>query len=355
MDEPEDLARLALALPKVLLHEHLDGSLRVATLFELLQARGLPLPASDVPDLAKWFNDRAHAGSLTDYLRGFALTVEAMAAPAAMERVAFEAAEDALADGCVLGEFRIAPLLFESHGLPGEAVVEALLAGLARSALPSGLIVCAMRHLPAQETERAARLALRYQGRGVLAFDLAGAEAGHPPSDHDRALALCRDAGLPLTLHAGEADVAERVVEAVRLGAQRIGHGVRLADALGDPKRQALVDEVRAAGAHLEVCPTSNVHTGAAASIAAHPITALWQAGVSLSFHTDNRLMSGITHSGEAAALLQHTSLTATDLLQMGLEAARHSFLDRAIQDEAQGQLRRWATQAGLRLPSAPP
>jgi adenosine deaminase len=161
-------------------------------------------------------------------------------------------------------------------------------------------------------------------------------------------------AGLPLTLHAGEADAAERVVEAVRLGARRIGHGVHLVDALGDPQRQGLIDEVRQRDVHLEVCPTSNVHTGAARSIATHPITALWRAGLSLSFHTDNRLISRISHSGEALALLQQTTLSATDLMQMGLEAARHSFLDLAIQDKARGQLQRWASQAGLPLPSAP-
>ena len=355
VNESSALPAPAPAMPKVLLHEHLDGSLRVATLFELLQARGLARPAADVPGLARWFDARAHAGSLAEYLRGFALTVEAMATPAAMERVAFEAAEDARTDGCVLAEFRIAPLLFEAHGMTGEAAVEALLAGLARSSLASGLIVCAMRHLPQSETLRAARLALRYQGRGVVAFDLAGAEAGHPPADHGRALALCRDAGLPLTLHAGEADAAERVVEAVRLGARRIGHGVRLVDALGDPVREALVDEVRASDVHLEVCPTSNVHTGAAQSIATHPITALWRAGVSLSFHTDNRLMSGITHSSEARVLLQDTTLTVSDLLCMGLEAARHSFLGSAIQAEAQGQLRHWASRAAVQLSCAPP
>lgn len=352
MDPSPPIDALARAMPKVLLHEHLDGSLRVATLFELMRSRGLAVPAATVAGLARWFDARAHAGSLAEYLRGFALTVGAMATPDALSRVAFEAAEDALADGCVLAEFRIAPLLFEAHGVAGEAAVEALLEGLARSALPSGLIVCAMRELPVSETIRAARLALRYQGRGVIGFDLAGTEASHPPAAHDRALALCRDAGLPLTLHAGEADKAERVVEAVRLGARRIGHGVRLSDALGDPTRRALVDEVRERGVHLEVCPTSNVHTGAAASLVAHPITALRQAGLSLSFHTDNRLMSSITHSSEAAALLRHTPLTPSDLLQMGLEAARHSFLDAAIRDQAQGHLQRWAA---LPLPSAPP
>jgi len=340
MDTAADLAR---SMPKVLLHEHLDGSLRVQTLFELLHERGLPAPATDATALAAWFDACAHAGSLTEYLRGFELTVAAMATPAAMARVAFEAAEDARNEGCVLAEFRIAPLLFEAHGVAGEAAVEALLAGLARSALPSGLIVCAMRHLPESETLRAAQLALRFQGRGVIGFDLAGAERGHPPADHARALALCRDAGLALTLHAGEADAAERVVEAVRLGARRIGHGVHLVDAIGDAQRRALIDEVRAADVHLEVCPTSNVHTGAAASIAAHPITALWRAGVSLSFHTDNRLMSCITHSSEALALLQDTPLKAADLLRMGQEAARHSFLDAAKRNQALAQLAAWA------------
>lgn len=350
VNDAPDPAALARSLPKVLLHEHLDGGLRVATLFELLQARGLEAPAGDVAGLARWFDARAHAGSLTEYLRGFALTVEAMATPAAMERVAFEAAEDALADGCVLAEFRIAPLLFEAHGVAGEAAVEALLAGLARSALPCGLIVCAMRHLPPAQTARAARLALRYQGHGVIAFDLAGAEAGHPPSEHANALALCRDAGLALTLHAGEADVAERVVEAVRLGARRIGHGVHLVDAIGDPRRRALIDEVREADAHLEVCPTSNVHTGAANSIANHPITALWRAGLSLSFHTDNRLMSGISHSSEAAALLEHTALGVADLVRMGLEAARHSFLALPARTRAAARLTAWAKDKAVAI-----
>jgi adenosine deaminase len=329
-------------LPKVLLHEHLDGALRVATLLDLLRARGLPAPATDEAGLAAWFDARAHAGSLVEFLRGFELTVAAMATPEAMRRVAFEAAEDALADGCVLAEFRIAPLLFEAHGVSGQAAVEALLEGLAQSALPSGLIVCAMRHLPPAETARAARLALRYQGRGVIGFDLAGAEFGHPPSQHAQALALVRDAGLPITLHAGEADVAERVLEAGRLGARRIGHGVRLVDALGDPARVHLVDEVKAMGLHLEVCPTSNVHTGAAVSIAAHPITALWQAGVSLSYHTDNRLMSRITHTHEALALLRDTPLTEADLLAMALQAAAHSFLNEPARQAAAQAVRGW-------------
>ncbi len=339
-DSSPDLLRATAAdrarrLPKVLLHEHLDGGLRVDTLLQLLHARGIHPPADDVPRLAAWFDANAHAGSLVKYLEGFALTVAAMASPAAMARVAFEAAEDARADGAVLAEFRIAPLLFEEHGISGEAAVEALLDGLAKSPLPSGLIVCAMRHLDPAQTERAALLALQYQGRGVIGFDLAGAEFGHPPSQHDGALKRVRDAGLPMTLHAGEADVAERVVEAGRLGARRIGHGVRLVDALHDPARRSLVDEVIERGLHLEVCATSNVHTGAARSVAEHPITELWRAGISLSYHTDNRLMSCISLSDEAATLLAQTALSEEDLLAMAAEAARHSFLPQAACEQA--------------------
>jgi adenosine deaminase len=330
-----DLAERARALPKILLHEHLDGDLRVATLFELLEQRGIRPPAADVPGLAAWFDANAHAGSLERYLEGFALTVRAMASPDALERVAFEAAQDAQAQGALLAEFRIAPLLFEAHGLAGDAAVEALVAGLRRSALPCGLIVCAMRHLPPVQTMRAAELALRWQGRGVIGFDLAGAEHGHPPAVHRDALAMVHQASLPMTLHAGEADAAERVVEAGRLGARRIGHGVRLADALDDPRRRHLVDEVIEMGLHLEVCPTSNVHTGAAPSIATHPITALWRAGVSLSYHTDNTLMSCIGFGDEAAALLAETPLVEPDLLAMAREAAEASFLDESTRRAA--------------------
>lgn len=324
---PETLRRL----PKVLLHEHLDGGLRPATLLHLLRARGLPAPAEDAAGLAAWFAAHAHAGSLPEYLKGFGLTVAAMAEPAAMEQVAFEAAETARAECCVLAEFRMAPLLLESDTVSAEAAIEALLAGLARSALPCGLILCAMRHEPAARSERVARLALRYRSQGVVGLDLAGAEAGHPPGDHASALALARDAGLPMTLHAGEADAADRVLEAAALGARRIGHGVRLGDWLGTAEGRARLAKVRALGLHLELCPSSNVHTGAVPSLAAHPIAALWRAGISLSYHTDNPLMSCTSQSAEAAILLAHQGLTLADLGAMAVQAAEHSFLPDAV------------------------
>ena len=342
------------SLPKVLLHEHLDGGLRPSTLFELLAARGLASPAPTVSGLEAWFEARAHAGSLVEYLKGFALTVAAMATPDAMERVAFEAAEDAALDGCVLAEFRIAPELFEPHGVVADAATEALVAGLQRATrstgMASGLIVCAMRHHSEADVARAAEMALRHRDRGVIAFDLAGPEAGFPATMHAKTLSRLRDAGLPLTLHAGEADVAERVLEAADLGARRVGHGVRLADAIGDPARGHLVDAVRSRGLHLEVCPTSNVHTGAATSIATHPIRALWDAGVSLSYHTDNRLMSCIDMSGEAAALTGEGGFTTADLIRMGRLAARASFLPEPARTAADVALTGWAKDRGVAI-----
>jgi len=275
------LARLR-GMPKVVLHDHLDGSLRAQTLLDLLQARGLPAPAPDAAGVEAWMDARAHAGTLEAYLEGFALTVAAMAAPAALARVAF---------------------------------------------LRSGLIVCAMRHEPPAQTERAAALALRWRNRGVLGFDLAGAEAGFPASVHARALQSLRRADLPITLHAGEADAGHRVLEAVTLGARRIGHGVRIAPLLDTADGSARAEALREAGVHFEVCPTSNLHTGAAASIAAHPIRALWQAGLGLSVQTDNRLISGVSASGEACRLVREAGFTEADLVRMGLDAAEHAFL----------------------------
>lgn len=333
-------------LPKVVLHDHLDGSLRPSTLLELLRERQLDAPAPDLPALVAWFDARAHAGSLVEYLRGFALTVAAMATPEALARVAFEAVEDAQADGCVLAEFRIAPLLFEPFGVPAEAAVEALLDGLqgaqARFDLPCGLIVCAMRQEPAERVARAAGLALRYQAQGVLAFDLAGPEAGHPATDHAALLARLIGQGLPLTLHAGEADAGIRVMEAARLGARRIGHGVHFADLIRTPAGPECLAELHELGVHFEVCPTSNVHTGAARSLAAHPIRPLWEAGVSLSFHPDNRLISGVDMCTEAAGLHQTLGFGWEDLRHMGLAAAEASFLPAPARARARAQLLAW-------------
>jgi adenosine deaminase len=350
MDARDDtITALAHAMPKVLLHEHIDGGLRPATLIELARSRGLALPADEPTALALWFRRRAHAGSLPAYLEGFGLTIPAMASLTALMRVAFEAAEDAMNDGCVLAELRCAPNLWEADGIGAEAAIEALLAGLHACPLPTGLIVCALRQQPSAETERMARLALRYRAQGVIGFDLAGPELGHPPGDHAAAFTVAREGGLPITCHAGEADEARRVIEAARLGARRIGHGVRLADALaGDT---ALVDEAIERRLHLEVCVTSNVHTGAFVSRAENPIRRLWDAGVELSFHTDSGLMSGVTASSEAASLVREGRFTFGELALMSLRAARASFMPEGVQQAAEAAIRRWALAQGCALP----
>ncbi len=330
------------ALPKVLLHEHLDGGLRPQTLLDLCRSKGLSVPAGDAAGLAAWVQANADSGSLERYLTCFALTVAAMASAEACERVAFEAAEDARADGCVLAEFRIAPLLLEPFGLAGEAAVEALLRGLQRSALPSGLIVCAMRTDPPEHTERSARLAARYAGQGVLGFDLAGAERGFPPGPHAKAFAIARDAGLGLTCHAGEADDGARVLEAAALGATRIGHGVYIVRGDDAPTVQRRIDEARRLGLHFEVCPTSNVHTGTAASLAAHPLGAMLRAGLSVSCSTDNRLMSGVTLSGELEAVHVHNGLSLQQIVAMTREGAKASFLPEASRSSALLALDQW-------------
>lgn len=330
------------ALPKVLLHEHLDGGLRPQTLLDLCRARGLSVPAEDAPALAAWMHANADSGSLVRYLLGFSLTVAAMASVEACERVAFEAAEDARLDGCVMAEFRMAPLLLEPHGLSGEAVVEALVRGLRQSALPSGLIVCAMRTDSPDETLRAADLAARYAGQGVIAFDLAGAEHGFPPTPHAKAFARARDAGLGLTCHAGEADVGSRVLEAASIGPRRIGHGVNIMR--GDSAEQTAewVAQAKALGLHFEVCPSSNVHTGAAASIASHPIGAMVEAGLSVSCSTDNRLMSGVTLSHELRVLHDELGLGLAQLGQLMRSAARASFLPASAREAALQAMQRW-------------
>jgi adenosine deaminase len=342
------------AMPKVLLHDHLDGSLRISTLIDLCRRRGLALPTQDPVALAQWFERNAMAGSLERYLQGFSLTVAAMGDVQALEQVAFEAAEDARAEGCVLAEFRMAPLLLQPHGVAPDEAVAAMLAGLARSALPCGLIVCGMRHEAPERVAQAAELALRHRvgplrSVGVVGFDLAGPELGWPATRHAAALARVREAGLPITLHAGEADEGSRVLEAVALGARRIGHGVRLADLLDTEAGPPALQTLQAAQVHLEICPTSNVQTGAAASIAQHPIRALWDAGVCLSFHTDNHLISCTDLNQEAQALMDDAGFGWADLLAMQEQALKASFLPSHQTQAAAQALQVWAQAQGLR------
>ncbi len=346
------------AIPKVLLHEHLDGGLRPQTLLDLCQQKNISLPANTPPAVARWLQGNAQSGSLERYVAAFAPTVAAMGDAAACERVAFEAAQDALSDGCVLAEFRMAPLLLEPHGLASEAAVEALVAGLQRSGLACALIVCAMRTDSAAQVERAARLAARYAGQGVVGFDLAGGERGFPATQHRRAIDLAREAGLGITLHAGEADDGARVLEAIALGATRIGHGVQIAMGEGAQERMAQVaamtvattGSMAASGVtaqagrtvHFEVCPTSNTHTGVCQHLSEHPLPAMWAAGLELSIHTDNRLVSGVTHSQELANVHYALGWPLAAIAPSMRSAVRASFLSTAAREAAMARISAW-------------
>ncbi len=327
------------ALPKVLLHEHLDGGLRADTLWDLCAQHDIEPPARNAAELARWLADNADSGSLVKYLAGFDLTVRAMSSAEACERVAFEAAEDARADGCVLAEFRMAPLLLEPHGLAPEAAIEAMLAGLHRSALPCGLIVCGMRSESAEQTARAAQLAVRYRDQGVVGFDLAGAEHGYPASLHRDALRIAHDGGLGFPSQAGAADEGSRGLEAPSLGARRIGHGVHIMSVPGHPAEPEWAEQARALGLHFEVCPTSNVHTGVVTSLDQHPIRRMLEAGLDVSCSTDNRLMSAVTQSEELRALHEQLGMSLAQLKQMMDNGARASFLPQAVRDQARAAI----------------
>ena len=329
------------ALPKVLLHEHLDGGLRPATLLELCAERGVEVPEREAGSLARWMHANADSGSLERYLKGFSITVAAMASEAACERVAFEAAEDAREDGCVLAEFRMAPLLLEPFGLAPEAVVEATLRGLARSRLPCGLIICGMRTDDAADTIRSARVASHYRDSGVVGFDLAGAERYYPPSDHADSIEVALEGGLGITCHAGESDSGDRVLEAAGLGATRIGHGIQIMRGATAAQTREWVEVARGMNLHFEVCPSSNVHTGNAASVEEHPIREMLAAGLSVSCNTDNRLMSSVTLSHEYEALHRRTGITLGELRHMVMAGIERSFLPKATRAHALEAARR--------------
>lgn len=337
------------SVPKVVLHEHLDGNLRPQTLVELCQARGIDLPAHTPQELQHWIHAQANSGSLERYVAAFALTVAAMATPQACERVAYEAVTDCVADGALLVELRMAPLLLEPLGLGGDEAVQAMLRGIDRASretgVACGLIVCGMRSDSPRQVMRSAELAARHAGHGVIGFDLAGAERSYPATLHRAAIALAREAGLGLTLHAGESDVGERVMEAIALGATRIGHGVWITRGDGAQERMA---RAREAGVHFEVCPTSNVHTGASADLRSHPLRVMEAEGLNWSVQADNRLISVLTQGSEMQAVHEHCGLGLKNLVLGQMRAAEASFLPEARKREALAALQRWAAQLSI-------
>lgn len=316
--------------PFVLLHDHLDGGLRPSTVVDLANTAGHKLPVPD-DHVAAWF-DQGGSGSLEQYLAAFDHTLAVMQNSSALERIAEETALDLAADGVVYAELRMAPLLCTRGGLTGDEVVEAIVAGITRGAAATGLrwglIVDAMRN--AENSLEVAELAVRHADAGVVGFDLAGPEAGHPPDHHRRAIDLVLAAGLNVTIHAGEAAGPASIGAAVRCGAQRIGHGVEIIDDcrvddgsivdLGPIARTVLDRRIP-----LELCVYSNLHTKGW-DPSQHPIGLLYRAGFNVTFNTDNRLMSRTSMSREAAILKERLGFTDTDLARMTVNALDAAF-----------------------------
>jgi adenosine deaminase len=322
-------------VPKVLLHDHLDGGLRPATIVELAAQTGYTeLPAADAAGMAAWMAQVARRGSLELYLEAFAHTVGVMQTRDALIRVAAECAEDLAADGVAYAEVRFAPELHLTGGLSLDQVVEAVLEGFRRGSSGRPITVYAL--LTAMRTAarslEIAELAVRHRDAGVVGFDIAGAEAGSPPSRHLDAFQYVARENFHITIHAGEGFGLPSIWEALQwCGAERLGHGVRIIDDIGvsrdgTPTLGRLASYVRDRRIPLEMCPTSNVQTGAAPSIKEHPIGLLRELSFRVTVNTDNRLMSGVTLSSEFHALAEAFGYGWGDIEWLTLNAMKSAF-----------------------------
>ncbi|GAB3564053.1 adenosine deaminase [Arthrobacter alkaliphilus] len=347
------------SLPKVSLHDHLDGGLRPATIIELAEAVGHTLPSTDPVALGQWFRESADSGSLVRYLETFDHTIAVMQTKEGLARVAKEFVEDLADDGVVYGEVRWAPEQHLQKGLTLDEVVDAVQEGLDAGVdaveksgrqIQVGQLITAMRH--ADRGQEIAELAVRHRYNGAVGFDIAGAEDGFLPSRFRDAFTYLAEHNFPATVHAGEAAGLESIQSALVDGrALRLGHGVRIAedisvefeDAEGEENDDDAEDTVgmvtlgevagwvRDRGIALEICPSSNLQTGAIANfgegIENHPLDMLYQLGFNVTINTDNRLMSGVTLTDEFELLVETFDYDLDDLLELTLNAAESSFL----------------------------
>ncbi len=338
MSEPTALAReLIRSAPKVLLHDHLDGGLRPATIVELADDTGHELPAADADSLGRWFTESADSGSLERYLETFDHTVAVMQRADHLTRVARECVEDLAADGVVYAEVRYAPEQHLDGGLTLEEVVRAVQDGFDEGmAGADGRIVVrqlltAMRHQA--RSREIAELAVRHRDDGVVGFDIAGAEAGYPPTRHLDAFEYLQRENAHFTIHAGEAFGLPSIWQAIQwCGADRLGHGVRIIDDItvdddGTAHLGRLAEYVRDKRIPLELCPHSNLQTGAAASIAEHPIGLLRDLRFRVTVNTDNRLMSNTSMTREMTALVDAFGWDLGDLRWVTVNAMKSAFV----------------------------
>lgn len=321
-------------IPKIELHDHLDGGVRAATIVELAAEQNIKLPTYNPDDLAAWFQRGADRKSLALYLEGFGVTLAVMQTPEALERIACETIEDLAEDNVVYAEIRFAPVLNQQQGLNLETVVKSVLRGLEegkrKTGTDYGLILCAMRNQSVSlET---AELAVSFRGKGVVGFDLAGDEYGHPPKKHLAAFEFIRQKNFNITIHAGEAFGMESIWQAIQLcGAHRIGHATRLLEdmmVVGTriEKMGSLSNYIRDKRIPLEMCLSSNVQTGVAKNIDEHPFNIYYRNNFRVSLCTDNRLMSNTTLGKEMSLAVKHFNLTLRDLEKITINSMKSAF-----------------------------
>ncbi len=316
---------LLFRLPKAELHVHLDGSLRAETMIELAQAEGVRLPVEEPDGLREYMHVR-DARSLVDYLARFEVSLSVLQTASALERIAYELAEDLAAENVRYAEIRYSPILNTRRGLPLTEAVEAPLRGLRRArerfGIRTGIIICGIRNMDPGTSRDLADLAVAYKNRGVVAFDLAGAEYNYPARKHRDAFQTVRNRNMGATIHAGEAYGAESIHQALHYcGAHRIGHGTRLYE---DPE---LMEYVRDFRVPIEICLTSNVQTRAVPSYEEHPLRRYFDAEIVLSLNTDNRLMSGTTMTREYWLAHRHQGFTVPELAAVSLMSFESAFL----------------------------
>lgn len=315
-------------LPKVLLHDHLDGGLRPETIIEIADEIGYTeLPTYKTALLADWYQEACDSGSLVRYLETFDHTIAVMQREKDVVRVAKEAVLDLANDGVIYAEIRVAPEHFTKKGMVMEQVVEAMLEGYRQGEAQTGIkvntILCGMRQL--DKSQEVAELVVKYRDKGVVGFDIAGPEKGFAPTLQKETFDYLKSHDMPFTIHAGEADGPESIDLAVNVcGAKRIGHGVRIVEDLPDGRiaRQILEEQI-----HLEVCPTSNLQTGIADTYAHHPIKKLFDLGFNVGLNTDNRLMSRTSMSHEFSECAKAFGWGIPEFRELTLNALNNAFL----------------------------
>ncbi len=313
-------------LPKTDLHVHLDGSLRLNTILDLASRDGIELPASDPTSLAEAMHVGQNTGSLTEYLKAFDITLRVLQTASALQRVAYELGADAAAEGVRYMEVRYSPMLHTRKGLALTTVVEAVLDGLraaqAEFGIRANVIICGIRNISPERSLEMSELAVAYKNRGVVGFDLAGAEYDYPAKHHREAFQLIRNNNINSTIHAGEAYGPESIKQAIHVcGAHRIGHGCRLRED-GD-----LLHYVTDHRVPLECCPSSNVQTGAVRDISSHPLKFYYDLGVRVTVNTDNRLITDTTVSKELYLVHAQLGMPWPGIKQIILNGFKSAFL----------------------------